>query len=813
MSRAKDDRAFADTVAGTPDPDLGVTAPTLDVSSDPGSTADLLPVETHEVLASRWEIRGLVGAGGMGTVYRAYDRELDEFVALKMMRAERVGGDLVERFRQEVKLARRVTHKNVARVFEFGEHAGRPFFTMELVEGQSLRARLDQRGRLSLREVVSLGTTIARGLAAAHEVGIIHRDLKVDNVLIATDGRVAITDFGIAATLDASGNKRNTSAFLGTPHYMAPEQVDGAHPISERTDIYALGTLLYELLTNETPFTGPSPIAVAAARLVHPAPSPKVRRADVPDALATIVLTCMARDPSARYGSAEMVAAALETVEQADTRVPTLVPPASSSVSREGGRFVRVAVLPLVNRGKAEDDDLVDGLTDDLIDLLSSVRGVRVVARGLVEKFRERTDLDLRAIGSELEAEVLVDGSAKRVDAARLELRTRLVSTQDGIQLWGRRFKVSASDLLGANDEATAAIAEAVMARATANERHLSNPAVVDLYLRARSRSRGFWGQAAAEAVEMLEKALSLEPNAPILRAGYATALARLSFFDGSAVPRAIAAAREAVQLAPELAEAHLAAAAAEMQTQRVAEAYRSANAAIQRAPSLADGHLQLGRILSETGPAELAMQSLDLSLELDPTQGLAWRERGRMLSLLRRWEDATRWLEDRSPVDPFVVTAQLLGGLRQAIWRHDVPALRTLRVRLGANHEALGGMGAALERLAGMLAAAADAGRKVTGAELDPAFPVRVSGGSARRVSFFMQLAAEAAAQFGERDEAMMLVDAAIDEGALIDLLWIDRCAALDGLREDPEWLSRRAKVVERVRPVYVLMGRAHEL
>jgi serine/threonine-protein kinase len=217
-----------------------------------------------QVLAGRYELLGLVGTGGMGSVYRARDRELDEIVALKMLRRELVDAPgMLARFRQEVKLARKVTHRNVARTFDIGEHAGDKFLTMELVEGESLANLLHREKKLELARVIELVEAICSALSAAHAAEVVHRDLKPDNVLLAKDGRVVVTDFGIARAV-TSDAQPTIGAPIGTPAYMAPEQLEGSHPIDARADLYALGAMTYELLTGQQPWTGDSAYAVAA---------------------------------------------------------------------------------------------------------------------------------------------------------------------------------------------------------------------------------------------------------------------------------------------------------------------------------------------------------------------------------------------------------------------------------------------------------------------------------------------------------------------------------------------------------------------
>jgi serine/threonine-protein kinase len=230
-------------------PDGTLSSGTLPAPSTPG----------RHVFAGRYEILGLVGSGGMGTVYRARDSELDEVVALKLLRREVMDqSGMLDRFRQEVKLARRVTHRNVARTYDIGESEGDKFLTMEFVDGEALSARLMRDGALPLDAVMAVADGICAGLQAAHAAGIVHRDLKPDNVLLARDGRVVLTDFGIARALFDAGRAATMGLALGTPAYMAPEQVEGASDLDERADVYALGAMLYECVTGERAWSGES---------------------------------------------------------------------------------------------------------------------------------------------------------------------------------------------------------------------------------------------------------------------------------------------------------------------------------------------------------------------------------------------------------------------------------------------------------------------------------------------------------------------------------------------------------------------------
>ncbi|RYE87714.1 MAG: protein kinase, partial [Myxococcales bacterium] len=416
----------------------------------------LPPVSTAlpggQLVAGRYELLGLIGSGGMGRVYRAHDRELEEDIALKVLQRDLLGSGLA-RFIQEVKLARRVTHRNVARTFDIGEHQGERFLTMELVEGEALSDLIVRRGGLGQGEALAIGRQVCAGMAAAHAAGVIHRDLKPDNVLMARDGRAVITDFGIARTHlpGALGGAGMTSGkVLGTPAYMAPEQVESRDDIDARADIYAFGELLYEALTGERAWQGDSPFLVATARLLQPPPDPRARRADLPAPLAELVLRCLARDRDQRFASADDLAQGLDAVA-ASPRQPaaTLPTPTAWQVPR---REKTVAVLSFRNLGLPEDAYMVEGLVEDLLDVLASVQGLRVRARGPGPAAGDAAEE-----GRRLGVDVVVEGSVRRVGPA-MRVSARLVGAHDGFQIWSARFDRPLSEAFSLNDEVARAI-------------------------------------------------------------------------------------------------------------------------------------------------------------------------------------------------------------------------------------------------------------------------------------------------------------------------------------------------------------------
>ena len=392
------------------------------------STLDAGP--SGDLLAGRYRVLELLGSGGMGTVYKALDTELEEVVALKTLRRELVDAPgALERFKREVKLARKVTHRSIARVFDVGEHEKEKFLTMEFVSGRSLGRVLADRGALPPAEVIALGGAICEGLAAAHAAGVVHRDLKPDNVLIEDGGRVVVTDFGVARAI-AVTDARATSAggIVGTPAYMAPEQVEGGE-VDGRTDLYALGVVLFELLSGALPFEGETPLSIAAARLVRPPRDLASLRPDVPSALVDVIRRALSRAPSGRFESATAMATALASSVSAASlvRSPSVPPPARTEERR-------IAVMPL-RAGSPDDAWMADGLAEDLGDALSMIHGVRVRARAGAPEPGE----DLRAFGRKNGVEALVEGSVRR-QGDRFRATLRLLSVEDGFQIWAHRF-------------------------------------------------------------------------------------------------------------------------------------------------------------------------------------------------------------------------------------------------------------------------------------------------------------------------------------------------------------------------------------
>ncbi len=746
-------------------------------------------------LAGRYRLAGLLGSGGMGTVYRVRDLELDEDVALKVLHREILAApDVLARFRQEVKLARRVTHQNVARVFDIGEHEGLKFLTMELVEGESLAARIAARGPLPVAEVLRLARGLCDGLAAAHAADVVHRDLKPENVLITPDGRPVITDFGVARSLEA-GAARTLGRPIGTPAYMAPEQVEGAKDLDGRADLYALGALLYEALTGRPAWPGDSIFAVAAARLTQPPPNVRDARPEVPEPVAAVVLRCMARHREERFLTAGAVAVALaaaSAVQGARETQPYLSPlgldrPAPAPPPAEKS----VAVLPFRNAGAPDDAYIADGLTEDLIDSLSMVSGLKVRSRGAVTAFAAA--LDAREAGRRLDVQVVVEGSVRRL-GDKLRVNARLVSVADGFQLWAKRFDSRVHDMLDVNDEAAEAIAAALTADRQGPARKApTDPEAFDIYLRARALMRNHWLTNYAEAIALLEQALARAPEDAAILSAYALARARGAFLGGAEGAHGLQLARQAAERAvergPELGDPWVALANVRFNVGDPAGAVRALVRAVHNAPSLADAQDLLGRIFVEVDLLDEGIARLERTEWLEPGRRLTRSDLIRAHALRGDWDRVAALIPELGPE----AGEWRLVQRRLSIWRgqRDLEPLE-----LPAHVDPLVHQFGHVLNEAITSGALSAASRERFTALIEAADP----HSRARRL--FQQIRTELLVYVGDTEAGALAFEAAVREG-LLDLAWTDRCPLLAPLRAMPRFAPLRDLVAQRAAAV----------
>jgi serine/threonine protein kinase/tetratricopeptide (TPR) repeat protein len=633
-----------------------------------------------EALSGSYVIERELGGGGMSRLFLARDLVLERQVAIKVLPPEFAAGVGTERFKREIVLAAQLQHANIVPLLTAGEAAGHPYFIMPYIEGESLRSRV-ARGPLSVTETTSVLRDVSRALSYAHERGVIHRDIKPDNVLVA-GGAAMVSDFGVAKALSSAARSGPSATLtyvgtsLGTPSYMAPEQVAADPATDHRADLYALGIMGYELLTGFTPFHSRTPQATLTAHLTEIPRPLRELRPDVPGSLAAVIERCLEKDPERRPQTAAQVTTAVETpsgstmiVPGAVSRrrpvvafgVPVLIALAVLAAffifrSASSSALPSVAVLPMVNLG-GDDEYFADGITDELTTALSQVSGLKVASRTSAFVFKGRRDVDARQIGDQLAVTHLVEGTVRK-EGAQLRVSARLTSTEDGLTVWSSSYQREISDVFAVQEELARAIASAL-------ELQLSNQALVsrgtsdleayDLYLRGRF----FWRQRGADglrkATELFQQATQRDSNFAAAYTGLADALGLLPLYGSTPFDSVIGVARAA------------------------------AERAIRLDSTLAEAHAALGQLLRNTGGWAESEEHLRRAIALDSTYAPAYQWLGEVLYLNGRLDEALEALRTghrMDPVSPIIaMVASYVYGIKGDTIRSDSLARRAIEL------------------------------------------------------------------------------------------------------------------------------------
>jgi TolB-like protein/tetratricopeptide (TPR) repeat protein len=496
----------------------------------------------------------------MGEVYRARDPRLERDVAIKVLPAD-VAADpaRLRRFEQEARAVAALSHPNVLAIFDVSSGTP-PFLVTELLEGGTLRARI-AKGRLPVGEAVEIALAVVAGLTAAHGRGIVHRDLKPDNLFVTRDGLVKILDFGLAKAMtpaDAEMTQAATldGAIVGTVGYMSPEQIRGM-AVDHRTDIFAVGAVLYEMVSGERAFKGDS-VADTMTSVLREATPDISLRVSLPPALARVIHRCLDKNPDGRFQSARDLAFALEPLS-------TKGPGAQATDTKKPAKSI--AVLPFANMsGDAENEFFSDGLAEELINSLARLPDLRVAARTSAFQFRGR-NLDIRDIGRQLSVDHVLEGSVRRA-GNRLRITAQLISVHDGYHLWSERYDREMADVFDIQDDIASAIVKTIEPTlvghgVVAAKRHTHNVAAFELYLRGRHLWHMRTPQSMDAAIECFERAIRVDEDYALAYAGMGESYGTMSLY-GFVRPvearlKAEAAAARAMSLDPNLPESHLA--------------------------------------------------------------------------------------------------------------------------------------------------------------------------------------------------------------------------------------------------------------
>jgi eukaryotic-like serine/threonine-protein kinase len=669
-----------------------------------------------------YSIERELGGGGMARVFTAVETALGRTVVIKVLSPELAAEVSSRRFAREIRLVASLQQANIVPVLASGETNGLPYYTMPFVEGLSLRDRLDTGGPFSIPEAVGVLRDVARALAYAHEHGVVHRDIKPDNILLSGDAAV-VADFGIAKAISdartADDSERpatvtQAGTAIGTPAYMAPEQIAADPDIDHRADLYAFGCVAYELLAGEAPFASRQGHQMLAHVSERPVPVAE-KRLDCPAVMAQLVMRCLEKDPAARPQSAREILRVMDETTTGGGSSPLfrrLTRPyatvalvalgvalvVAGLTARDGtARELSVAVLPFSTfGGDSAQQYIAEGLADELATALGKVPGIRVVSRTLSYRYSGR-DVDAAAVGRTLTADYVLHGNVRRA-GDRLRVSAQLTSADDNSEYWSDNYSRDSRNVFEMQDEITREIAAALRARLGRGAADTTGVVTArsgttdleayDLYLRGRFLLARR-GPAVRQSVERFEQAIARDNNFARAHAGLAVALELLPYFADVRAQdvreRAIASARRALAIDSTLSEAYTALGLAHQHAYEWALAEQAHRRAVELDPNDASARVQYGRFLHYTGRLTAALAEFERARFLDPYSAVASGWFAHLLDLSGRRREGIAEYGRALEIDS-VNPPALFGAALAHFEQGDTAKAKELTVRLASH-------------------------------------------------------------------------------------------------------------------------------
>ena len=613
----------------------------------------------QQSLGSAYTLERELTGGGMSRVFVASEHALGRQVVVKVLAPDLAEGISVERFEREIRMLASLQQANIVPLLSAGRTGALPYYTMPFIEGRSIRERIANDGPLSIGEATNVLRDVARALMYAHEHGIVHRDIKPDNILLSGDTAV-VADFGIAKALSAARTNveqtlTQTGFGIGTPAYMAPEQAVGDPAVDARADIYAFGCVAYEVLSGKAPFAGRKVHLMVAAHMSEMPVALSDVRAGVPPALCTLVTKCLEKDPADRPQSARELIQALDAASTSspqialpkrDARLPHLrfmITAAIAVVVIAAGLFfwrsaksndpASLAVLPFLNvGGDSLQEYLADGIRDELATAIGKVPGMRLIGRSAAFQYHGRRDLDTRNVGHALGARYLLQGSLAQRDG-RLKVSAQLTDSTGGTEIWSLDFVQNSNELSQVKDSIVRAIArslhktlpidaEAARSKLRSADSDSAHSQAYDLYLRGVYLLQRR-GQGVKQSIANFEQAIAKDDQYARAYAGLSAALVLSPYFDGTLpselYARATNAAHRALQLDSTLALARSTLAIAYWNNTQLDSADVEFRHAIQIDPNEVNTRVQYARFLVTVGRTKDAIGELQRARQLDP--------------------------------------------------------------------------------------------------------------------------------------------------------------------------------------------------
>ncbi len=706
-------RAATPSVSRTSRTAAGLISPPPEGSSDitwgaiPAVGVPPASLQPGTAFGTRYRIEALLGEGGMGAVYRALDLELERTVALKLVRPELAGNaQTMARFKQELLLASRISHKNILRIHDLGDWNGIKYISMAFVEGCDLAALIEKEGRMPLDRVLKFTRQMCAALEAAHHEGVVHRDLKPQNILIDGADNIYVSDFGLAKSLESATNMMTrTGQILGTPRYMSPEQVE-AREVDHRSDLYSLGLIVYEMLTAELPFRGDSAMQLMYQRVTEPPKDPRLARPDLPSYMAEVILKCLEKDPARRYQSACEIVDDLDAQQARTTGSPARVgaqtisiqipkptrrtgllaaailvlmvgaavslppvrhwfarTPASSPANTQPAYYL--AVLPFKVVGDDSSRYLADGIVDSLTAKLSGLHYLYVAPQsGVNAALSQPNDSAIaHALGVGLLVKGTVQSAGDRISVV-IAMDDTAASTSRNRHLppYRREFSGDRRDLLTLEDQMFQGIAAGLGGALTSEDRArtAAQPTqdidAYDLYLKGQNLLRGRQNAKNSEAaLNFFNDAIKRDPNFALAYTGVADSSLRLYSQTNDSVwtTRALGAAQHAESLNPNLPEVHFSLGSIYTAIGRTNEAIAQLKEALKLAPNSDDGLRRLGSAYMKANRQQDAIQALAEATRVNPYLWTNFNSLGRAYFKIGENEKALAAVRKVTEIDP----------------------------------------------------------------------------------------------------------------------------------------------------------------